>query len=232
MLNELDALINFIQNEYRELTEKWENSEYFTKINLNNNLVCDLLENKLLIDMIISYREFINQNNIKLLMDFKGFNSDDITVNIRTKAKNSIEFKIENYIKNHENGKIPISKCFNDLFGIRLISKEPISFEEILKLVSTKYDSLKCINSTKNEYKATHIYFRKGSYAFQWELQVWNKIDEANNINSHEKYKQDYVRWENENKLKKEVKDNDNTFYIYEQFILFGKKNRFGLYCF
>lgn len=26
------------------------------------------------------------------------------------------------------------------------------------------------------------------------------KIDETNNIISHEKYKQDYVKWENENK--------------------------------
>ena len=31
-------------------------------------------------------------------------------------------------------------------------------------------------------------------------IQIWNKIDEKNNINSHEKYKQDYVKWKNENK--------------------------------
>lgn len=200
MLEELDKLINFIQTEYIQLTSKWEQSDYYTKINLKNNQVCDLLENKLILDTIVNYREFINQNNIQLLMDFKKFNSENATVNIRTKAKNSIEFKIENYIKNHENGKVPISKCFNDLFGIRIICSEELSSDEVLKLINTKYDNLKCIDSTKNDYKATHIYFKKDNYAFQWELQVWNKLDEANNIISHEKYKQDYVRWENENK--------------------------------
>ena len=200
MLDELDKLINFIQTEYIQLTKKWEESDYYTKINLKDNLVCDLLENQLLLDTIVNYREFINQNNIQLLMDFKKFNNENATVNIRTKAKNSIEFKIENYIKNHENGKVPISKCFNDLFGLRIICNKELSFDEILNLINTKYSNLKCIDSSKDEYKATHIYFRKGSYAFQWELQIWNKSDEKNNINSHEKYKQDYVKWENENK--------------------------------
>ena len=200
MLEELDKLINFIQSEYIQLTNKWEQSDFYTKINLKSNQVCDLLENKLILDTIVNYREFINQNNIQLLMDFKKFNSENATVNIRTKAKNSIEFKIENYIKNHENGKVPISKCFNDLFGIRIICSEELSFDEVLELINTKYNNLKCIDSTKNDYKATHIYFKKDNYAFQWELQVWNKIDEVNNIISHEKYKQDYVRWENENK--------------------------------
>ena len=124
MLEELDVLINFIQTEYIELTSKWEQSNYYNKINLKKNQICELLENKLILDTIVNYREFINQKNIQLLMDFKKFNSKNATVNIRTKSKNSIEFKIENYIKNHENGKVPISKCFNDLFGIRIICNE------------------------------------------------------------------------------------------------------------
>ena len=178
MLEELDKLIDFVQTEYMQLTKEWEKSEYYTKINLKNNLVCDLLENKLLLDTIVNYREFINKNNIQLLMNLKKFNSENATVNIRTKAKNSIEFKIENYIKNHKDGKVPISKCFNDLFGLRIICQKELSFDEILNLINTKYSNLKCIDSSKNEYKATHIYFRSGSYAFQWELQVWNKLDE------------------------------------------------------
>ncbi len=76
-------------------------------------------------------------------MDFKRFNSSNATVNVRTKAKNSIEFKIENYIKNHENGRVPINKCFNDLFGIRIICNEKLSFDEMLELVNIKYNNLK-----------------------------------------------------------------------------------------
>lgn len=200
MLDELDRLINFIKIEHLQLTNKWERNEYYTKINLKDNQVRDLQENKLILDIIVNYREFINQNNIQLVMDFKKFNSENATVNIRTKAKNSIEFKIENYMKNHENGKVPINKCFNDLLGIRIICNKQLTYDEILKLVDTKYSNLKCIDSSKDEYKATHIYFKKDNYTFQWELQVWNKVDEANNINSHERYKQDYVKWENESK--------------------------------
>ena len=200
MIEELEKLIEFIQKEYNELTNKWENSEYYSKVNWKNTLVCNILEDKELLDTIISYRDFINENIIQLLMDFKQFNTDTAKVNIRAKAKNSIEYKIENYIKNHENGEVPINKCFNHLFGIRIICSNKIENEQIMQLINTKYKNLKCIDSSKKEYRAIHVYFKKDNFTFQWELQVWNKVDEINNIRSHEKYKQDYVRWENENK--------------------------------
>ena len=75
MLKELDKLINFIQTEYIEFNEKWQNSSYYSKINLKKNTVCDLLDNELMLNTIFNYREFINENNIQLLMDFKQFNS-------------------------------------------------------------------------------------------------------------------------------------------------------------
>ena len=200
MLFELEKLIDFIQIEYFKITDKWEKISNSPKINLKNNLVCDLVENKEILDLIIKYRDFINTNIIELLMGFKQFNNDKARVNIRAKAKNSIEYKIENYIKNHENGKIPINKCFNDLFGIRIICSDNLTNNQITNMVNNKYKKLKCIDSSKKEYRATHIYFKKDNYNFQWELQVWNESDEISNIKSHEKYKQDYVRWENENK--------------------------------
>lgn len=200
MLIELEKLINFIQTEYMEFNQKWQKSDYYTKINLKNNQVCDLLENKDILNAIFNYREFINENNIQLSLDFKLFNNEKAKVNIRAKTKNSIEYKIKNYIQNHENGKVPINKCFNDLFGIRIICTEAVTNKQIAELVKNKFKDLKCIDSSKQEYKATHIYFKQNNFNFQWELQVWNKIDEMNNINSHEKYKQDYVKWEKENK--------------------------------
>ena len=126
MLEELEKLVKFIQTEYIQFNKKWQNSDYYTKINLKNNLISDLAENEEILNVVFSYREFINENNIKLLMDFKQFNTEKAKVNIRTKAKNSIEYKIKNYIENHENGKVPINKCLNDLFGIRIICTEKI----------------------------------------------------------------------------------------------------------
>ena len=200
MFEELERLINFIQKEYIEFNEKWQKSNYYYKFNLKNNLVCDLLNDEMMLETIFNYREFINENNIQLVMDFKQFNSEISKVNIRTKTKNSIEFKIKNYNDNHENGKIPIEKCLNDLFGIRIICSEKINYDEIVNFIKEKHKKLKCIDSSKKDYRATHIYFKQDNFNFQWELQIWNKEDETNNINSHEKYKQDYVKWEKENK--------------------------------
>ena len=200
MLEELEKLIKFIQTEYIQFSKKWQNSDYYTKINLKNNLISDLAENEEILNAVFNYREFINENNIQLLMNFKQFNTENAKVNIRTKAKNSIEYKIKNYIENHENGKVPINKCLNDLFGIRIICTEKIEKDQIAELIKFKFKNLKYIDSSKKDYKATHIYFRQGNFNFQWELQIWNKEDEINNINSHEKYKQDYIKWEKENK--------------------------------
>lgn len=200
MLEELENLISFIQSEYIQFNKNWQNSNYYAKINLKNNLIVNLSENEEMLNTVFSYREFINENNIQLLMDFKKFNTQNAKINIRTKAKNSIEYKIKNYIEKHENGKVPINKCLNDLFGIRIICNKPIEHVQIINLVRSNFKNLKCIDSSKQDYKATHIYFREGNCNFQWELQIWNKKDEINNIISHEKYKQDYIKWEKENK--------------------------------
>lgn len=200
MISELEKLISFIQTEYIEFNKKWQKSNYYTKINLKNNLVCDLLDNEEILNTIFNYRDFINKSNIKLLMDFKLFNNEKVKVNVRAKTKNCIEYKIKDYIQNREEGKIPINKCLNDLFGIRIILEEEITNKQIMELIKTKFKNLKCIDSSKKEYKATHIYFKQDNFNFQWELQIWNKKDENNNIISHEKYKQDYARWEKENK--------------------------------
>ena len=200
MLKELENLISFIQNEYLIFNKQWQRSTYYSKVNLRNNTILKLLENESILENVFNYREFINANNIQLSTDFMKFNNEKVKVNIRTKAKNSIEYKIKNYVKNHENGKIPINKCLNDLFGIRMICKEDLTHEQIEKLIKDNYKDLKCINSSKLEYKATHIYFKEDNYNFEWELQIWNSKDEYNNIKSHEIYKQDYVKWEKENK--------------------------------
>lgn len=71
MLEELEKLVKFIQTEYIQFNKKWQNSDYYTKINLKNNLISDLAENEEILNVVFSYREFINENNIKLLMDFK-----------------------------------------------------------------------------------------------------------------------------------------------------------------
>lgn len=202
MLEELYKLINFIQKEYLEFNEKWKESNYYYKINLRKNEVCDLLNDEEMLNIIFNYREFINANNVQLVMDFQKFNSNYSKISTRVKAKNSIENKITIYTKGseHGDGKIQINKCLNDLFGIRIVMEYEFKFEEILDFMEKNYYNLKCRDSSNRGYKAVHIYFKQDNFNFPWELQIWNKKDEMNNIISHEKYKQDYVRWEKENK--------------------------------
>ena len=103
-------------------------------------------------------------------------------------------------MKNIIFGKEPINKCYNDLFGIRIILDKKIEFDEIKEYVENNYKNIKVIHSLRGDYKATHLYFKEDNFSFQWELQIWNKEDEECNINSHKNYKQDYIKWENESK--------------------------------
>lgn len=90
----------------------------------------------------------------------------------------------------------PINKCFNDLFGCRIIVNNDYELNYLLSLINKLYPDLKCINASKNGYKAIHIYFHNGNFVFPWELQIWLKKDEENNRQSHKLYKQGYTEWE------------------------------------
>ena len=116
MLKELDLLIEFLQKEYLNFNKKWSETQYYERINFKNNKVCDLYNNEQILNNIFNYREFINKNNILLLLQLQLFECEKIKINTRVKLKNSIQYKIENYINNHNNGEIPINKCLNDLF--------------------------------------------------------------------------------------------------------------------
>lgn len=97
-------------------------------------------------------------------------------------------------------GKVPVNKCFNDLFGVRIILEYPMSFSAILSFVEDAYHGkYKCIDSSNLDYKAVHVYFKENNDFFQWELQVWNRCDVSANLSSHKKYKQRYTTVEQEN---------------------------------
>ena len=82
---------------------------------------------------------------------------------------------------------------------IRIILKEVTTLKNIIDYIKAEFPELKVINSSKKDYKAIHVYFGKGNnYVFQWELQIWLEKDEINNLLSHHKYKQDYIKWEKE----------------------------------
>lgn len=73
-----------------------------------------------LILMIQGQYNIINDNIATVLYAIQQEKFSNI-VNTRVKAQNSIQYKIQNYELNHENGKIALKKCLNDILGIRMI---------------------------------------------------------------------------------------------------------------
>ncbi len=189
----LGQIIIFIQGMYDRFHNEIEN---VPRINLKKTLVKDIEKNLEMQQKISEYRDFLNSNMLFFITVTEQLKSSDIRISCRVKNLNSTNTKISNYMNNHENGEIPINKCLNDLFGVRIIVKSHHSYEEIKAYIESNFDSMKCVDSTKNEYIATHIYFKSCNYLFPWELQIWAEENESSNIISHQKYKQAYTSWE------------------------------------
>ncbi len=201
MLAELDILLDSIREQYNQLYAEWKKSNLYVPLHQKKNLVKDIKNNNEILNAILDYRLFLNENHLDLKMTFDSLNLKS-EVNSRVKAQNSIEFKINNYMTaKHEYGEVAINKCFNDLYGIRIIFEDNVEYNDIKNFIDVKYKGkLKCYDASKGDYVATHIYFKKDNYSFQWELQIWDKSHYKSNIISHEQYKQGYTKWEEENK--------------------------------
>lgn len=196
---ELQKLINLIQTKYDYINEKWKNSMNYFPINMKKKRVDDVYNDENLLLYIFDYRNFINENiaDMVSMLQNQGFLN---VVSTRVKALNSIQYKIQNYELNHENGKIALKKCLNDIFGIRMIFNDNINYDEIKTYIQNEFPNLKCIERILGDYYAVHIYFgNDDNFKFQWELQLWDKKHEKINLDSHANYKQDYTKWEQEN---------------------------------
>lgn len=197
--NDLKSLIDYIQYVYSEITEIWQKQSNST-VNYKKLLVSDIDIDNTIYKNISEYVKFLNEQSTSIFIQLSSVCSSNVTA--RVKTHNSIEFKIQNYkTDKHEFGKVPINKCFNDLFGIRIFLNTPLTFYEIYRFIDKTYcGKYKCIDSSKSDYKATHIYFKKDNKTFPWELQIWNECDRENNFKSHKNYKQEYTNWEKESK--------------------------------
>lgn len=200
MLEELDTLIRTIMKQYKYLDSEWKNSDLYIPIHQKRNKVKDIENKSEILNSILNYRRILNEKHLEIKLIFDQLKLQN-EVNSRVKAQNSIEFKINNYMTaKHEYGEVALNKCFNDLYGIRIILKENVEYSTIKEFIDEKYSKiLKCYNASKKDYVATHIYFKEDNYSFQWELQIWDKEHYESNIISHERYKQEYTKWEEEN---------------------------------
>ena len=199
VFDELKELIDYIQLVYSMVTDEWlQNAR--EKINLRKTQVSDIDADGTIYQSIMEYVQLLNERSADITLSLSSVCSCQVTA--RVKTQNSIEYKIQNYkTDRHEFGKVSINKCVNDLFGVRIIFDTPLSYEEVLAFVEEVYHGkYRCIDSSKLDYKATHLYFRENNQSFPWELQIWNRCDVESNFASHKKYKQEYTTWEKESK--------------------------------
>ena len=53
--------------------------------------------------------------------------------------------------------------------------REPLTFDEVYSFIEDTYPNrYRCIDSSKFDYKAVHLYFKENNQSFPWELQIWN----------------------------------------------------------
>lgn len=199
MYEELGQLIKYIGHYYELFNRAWESDSRYVKVNLKKNTIKDIQCNSAIYKIIVSYRNFLSSSTFDFEPDMEMPDSISI-INSRTKAYNSMIYKIQKNINNSLCGNVPINKILNDLFGIRIILSEDFTYEQIKKYIDYNFPNLKCIDSSKNGYNGTHIYFKKDNYSFEWELQVWSEQWAQANIALHKLYKQDYLAWEKQSK--------------------------------
>lgn len=119
VFDELKDLIDYIQTVYTGITNEWLHGES-AKINLKKSQVSDIDVDGTIYKSIVEYVQLLNERSAGITLQLSFVCSCQVTA--RVKAQNSIEYKIQNYkTDRHEYGKIPINKCVNDLFGVRII---------------------------------------------------------------------------------------------------------------
>lgn len=187
--------VEYIWKQYQISCRDWTRIfEIDTKYNYKKSTVSDVDFNSDIYANILVYLLYVEVCCLII-------QSDNPKFACRAKNKASVDSKVRRYNgeEKYKYGKVPINKCLNDIFGARIIIDYPFKFDEIdecLKNNFLHYDRLKITDSSKNEYKATHIYFKESNFFLPWELQIWFSEDEKTNRSCHKKYKQDYIRYE------------------------------------
>ena len=180
--------INEVYNKYtKDFNERRNNV-----INLNKYRVNNIYSNKDIYDLIIYYHDYMNNKSDDIEKELRS-----IIDRYRVKDITSIQDKIKRYSLK-PGGSYYVGKCLNDIFGLRIIIDD-MDLDNLYNYLNNNLSSeFKITKGPNNQptYKAIHLYFgNNDNNSFKWELQIWNKSDEMNNILSHDKYKQEYKEW-------------------------------------
>lgn len=206
--NQLTRIIEYINESH--LTFSNQHKDFF-QWNLKTKRIDSLFDDEIYVvdaefmQYVYEYTNLLRSLYPELLDFFTGVSSIDYR--IRIKERGSIDGKVYRYsLSNHQDGKISINKCLNDLVGFRVIIKGfnnklahyRADLEKICKGLSIRF-----VPRHIDDYDGIHLYFRnKNNQFFPWELQIWDADDEHTNNLSHELHreKRRYTQWPDEYK--------------------------------
>lgn len=203
-MDNLSFLIDYVSGIHRRVSMMWLDmidGGSIDACNIRKRTVLDMRSDRSIDEFVSSYDRFLNDIKVRELFMYEGV--PDFSVCNRIKMQNSVSMKADVYLLKDHGGRVSIDKCFNDLFGIRVITDAPLTLESICTEARRHPYDIRCIDSTKHDpsgrciYRATHLYFRgSDNRVFPWELQVWRKEHEESNYMSHKECKQAYTSWE------------------------------------
>lgn len=185
MIENVERLIFEINKVHKQYSIDYFDTGRVEKYNLSRTI------KRVPIDHILNYRLNLHESINDYLM---RANLSGIQYYYRVKTSESILDKIKRYSKNED--QYPVNSWLNDIFGCRLIlAKEDLEkIEEELDSWQEKYGLKNWYKREKDGYKGVHVYFKnKNNFYFPWELQLWDKDDVENNIESHRLHKRNFV---------------------------------------
>lgn len=205
--NDIQQLIFKIYHLHKEFSNKWLIEEVSESLNLNKKQVRNIctvtderevfiLEN----DFYSILKKYTTELEALAVETDLDYFYQDFDLRLRVKQNESIINKLKFYqVAKEGKGRYALNKCLNDLLGFRIIIKGfDHTCQEFDKLCNgiLKEIKIKKTNSSKGDYKATHLYFYGVSNRFYpWELQIWNPLDSEKNEKSHALHKQEYKKW-------------------------------------
>lgn len=152
---------------------------------------------------LILIKQYLGLASNTIINNDMEFRYSDLEIRSRVKQYESIVNKLLYYtVDLEQQGSVSVNKCLNDLLGFRIhlpgFDHANNNIVEICKELHSSY-SYKIVgrNSSKEDYRATHVYFYGNNRFFPWELQIWNSSDSQTNEESHKmhKSKRAYIDW-------------------------------------
>lgn len=183
----ISSIINEIEGYYNEFTkdfyDKYPNYRFnLRKMNCRQAIV-DL-------NFMECYQSYIREislysiNKMTNLYHYRYFN------HMRVKRNLTILKKLHHNSRQEERyGSFQLQRILNDLFGCRIIMPNVLINKD---LIMEHLERLKKRNiiwhyyfRERDGYRAIHCYFRNSNFTFPWELQIWDALDQSDNIYAH-----------------------------------------------